>query len=312
MPGDTLVITSTGDSLQQADSLLHGHLAGVSSPSVAHDDGGWSFLAMAVFVSVIAIPFIFIWLRGKYRQQQAFKQAEAALLSNFRQYDELLTNYNDYYKSLPTAMRARFLERVALFAATKTITCIDLPPDNKMNLLISAASVQITFGLDRYLLDFFDTIYVFQHDYQYGAYEKPFEGHVNSNGIYLSWDNFLKGFEDYTDADNVGIHEMAHALAYVNFMAGANDGQDEDFIKRFYQFSNVARPIFNDMQNGVSNMLNEYAATNYNEFWAVAVETFFESSLQMKIAMPDLYQSLCSLLNQDPLLPEKVLTVIGA
>jgi len=28
--------------------------------------------------------------------------------------------------------------------------------------------------------------------------------------------------------------------------------------------------------------------------------------------MPDLYQSLCSLLNQDPLLPEKVLTVIGA
>ena len=64
---------------------------------------------------------------------------------------------------------------------------------------------------------------------------------------------FLKGFADYTDADNVGIHEMAHALAYVNFMAEANNGQDEGFIKRFYDFSAVARPIFNDMQNGKNN-----------------------------------------------------------
>ena len=310
MPGDTLVITSTGDSLQQTDSLFHGHLASVASQQDA-DNGAWFFLMIAIFASVIAIPFVFIWLRNRWLQQQAFKKAEASLQSNFRQYDELLTSYNDYYKSLPVAMRARFLERVAMFTATKTITCIDLPPDERMPLLISAASVQITFGLDKYLLDFFDTIYVFQHDYQYGAFERPFEGHVNSLGIYLSWDNFLKGFADYTDADNVGIHEMAHALAYVNFMAGANDGQDEDFIKRFYNFSTVARPIFNNMQNGTTNMLNDYAATNYNEFWAVAVETFFEKSLQMKIAMPDLYISLCSLLNQDPLLPDKVLTILN-
>jgi MtfA peptidase len=179
-----------------------------------------------------------------------------------------------------------------------------------MPLLISAASVQITFGLDKYLLDFFDTIYIMQHNYNYGLYNMPFEGHVNSNGIYLSWDNFLRGFENYADADNVGIHEMAHALAYVNFMAGANDGQDEAFIKRFYNFSAVARPIFNDMQQGKRNLLNEYAGTNYNEFWAVAVETFFEKSLHMKVEMPDLYIAMCSLLNQDPLVPEKLITLL--
>jgi Mlc titration factor MtfA (ptsG expression regulator) len=154
-------------------------------------------------------------------------------------------------------------------------------------------------------------VYILQHNYNYGFYQKPFEGHVNSDGIYLSWDNFIKGYENYYDGDNVGIHEMAHALAYVNFMAGANDGQDEAFIQRFYAFSDVARPIFNAMQNGESNLLNNYAATNYNEFWAVAVETFFEKSLQMKIEMPHLYTALCSLLNQDPLLPEKILYAAG-
>ena len=76
-------------------------------------------------------------------------------------------------------------------------------------------------------------------------------------------------------------------------------------------FSDVARPIFNAMQNGESNLLNNYAATNYNEFWAVAVETFFEKSLQLKIEMPHLYTALCSLLNQDPLLPGKLLYAAG-
>ena len=61
-----------------------------------------------------------------------------------------------------------------------------------------------------------------------------------------------------------------------------------------------------------TTLLNEYAATNYNEFWAVAVETFFEKPLHMKAGMPELYTSLCSLLNQDPLLAEKLLTIPGA
>ncbi|HTL08657.1 MAG TPA: zinc-dependent peptidase, partial [Chitinophagaceae bacterium] len=240
---------------------------------------------------------------------RAASMATAMLEANASQYDEWLSSYNAYYKSLPPLMRQRFLERVVRFNLGKEIRCVNLPAEEKMPLLIGAAAVQITFGLDKYLLDYFDTIYVLQHDYKYGLFARPFEGHVNSEGIYLSWDNFLKGYADYTDADNVGIHEMAHALAYVNFMAGANDAKDDAFINRFYDFSAVARPIFNAMQEGEETMLNNYAGSNYNEFWAVSVETFFERSLQMKVYMPSLYEAMCNLLNQDPLLPEKLLQI---
>jgi MtfA peptidase len=307
MPGDTLIITSNGDSLQVPDTLFHRHAAMLSHKS-RPGDATWFFLIIVVFVLIAATPFFINWVRKKYQRKQAYKKAQA-LQANFTQYDEWLAAYNGYYRSLPAGLRQRFLQRVAWFIATKTFTAVNLPLDDKMPLLISAASVQITFGLDKYLLDFFDTIYIMQRNYTYGLYERPFEGHVNSNGIYLSWDNFLRGYEDYTDADNVGIHEMAHALAYVNFMAGGNSGQDEAFIKRFYRFSEVARPIFNEMQNGKANLLNEYAAANYNEFWAVAVETFFEKPLHMKLDMPGLYEAICNLLNQDPMLPEKLITV---
>jgi len=304
MPGDTLIINHTHDTLPAPDSLSQLRIAAFPGQSQP-DNGILFFVVIAAFTGIIAGTFLINWLLQKHLQKQAYKTAQ----QNFALYDEWLTTYNGYYKSLPAELRQRFLDRVSWFMSTKTFTCIGLPLEEKMPLLISAASIQISFGLDKYQLDFFDSIYIMQHNYNYGMYSQPFEGHVNSNGIYLSWDNFLRGYEDYTDGDNVGIHEMAHALAYVNFMAGSNDAQDDAFIRRFYDFSAVARPIFNEMQNGHTNALGGYAATNYNEFWAVAVEVFFEKPLIMKLDMPALYDSMCGLLNQDPLSPEKLLTI---
>lgn len=306
MPGDTTII-NTLDTLAIPDTLIDQHQAAVPSPySQGSDNTG--FVLLAVFVCIFIVPFLFNWLRKKYKQEQAFRVAE----NHAVQFDEWLSAYNGYYKTLAPDLRQRFLKRVSWFMSTKTFTCIHMPEEGRMALLISAASIQITFGLEKYLLEFFDTIYIMRHNYKYGMYNRPFEGHVNGNGIYLSWDNFLRGYEDYTDADNVGIHEMAHALAYVNFMTDNTSAKDVGFIQRFELFSTVARPIFESMQNGTVTLLDAYAATNYNEFWAVSVETFFEKSLEMKVEMPHLYTAMCQLLNQDPLTPEKLLAIPGS
>ena len=55
------------------------------------------------------------------------------------------------------------------------------------------------------------------------------------------------------------------------------------------------------MQGGTKNLLGDYAATNYHEFWAVAIELFFENSLQFKQELPELYEAMSRVLNQDPL-----------
>ncbi|HEY4109518.1 zinc-dependent peptidase [Puia sp.] len=220
-------------------------------------------------------------------------------------FDSLLSRYNPYYRSLSNTDRRRFLQRVLLFMEAKKFEYIDIEPDESMPLLISAAAVQLTFGLEHFRLDYFRTIHILKDKYRFGLYNMPFEGHVCEDGIYLSWTHFIREFTDYSDGQNVGLHEMAHALTYVNFTV--HDGRDNSFHSRFTEFSAVARPIFERMQGGERTLLDPYAATNYQEFWAVCIETFFERPTSFKRQLPELYYSLCTLLNQDPLTPYKVL-----
>jgi len=220
-------------------------------------------------------------------------------------FDNILSQYNPYYKSLDDTVRDRFLRRVLHFMEDKDFEYIDLEKEERMPLLISAAAVQLTFGLEHYLLDYFKTIYILKENYRFGLYNMPFEGHVSEDGIYLSWSNFIREFTDYSDGQNVGLHEMAHALAYVNFTV--EDGKDNTFHDKFKDFSGIARPVFERMQAGETTILDPYAATNYQEFWAVSIETFFEKTHAFKRQLPELYDALCSLLNQDPLTPRKVI-----
>lgn len=221
-----------------------------------------------------------------------------------KDYDSILAQYNPYYKSLDSAGRDRFLRRVLVFMEFKDFEYIDIEPEDRMPLLVSSAAVQLTFGLDNYLMDYFKTIYILKHNYRYGLYNVPFEGHVSDDGIYLSWSNFLREFTDYSDGQNVGLHEMAHALTYVNFPV--QEGGETTFYDKFKDFSAVARPVFERMQAGETTILDPYAATNYQEFWAVCVETFFERTNTFKRQLPELYFSLCTLLNQDPLTAGKI------
>lgn len=316
MPGDTLIVTSSGDTVLMQDSSfreLQAYMKRIREEreyKLRHqDDGQYIFfgfiLAMTLMAALMTRRFFGIRLfkRRQYRKIQ--EDAAAELQSHHDRYDTVLSVYNSYYRSLSPILRNRFLQRVTEFMEIKKFEYIDITPDDKMPLLISAAAIQLTLGLDKYLMEYFDKIYVLKNNYRYGFYNVPFMGHVSSNGIYLSWDNFLRGYENENDADNVGVHEMAHALAYVNFMADSGDDEDDEFKKRFRDFSVIARPVFNDMQNGTVNLLGSYAATNYNEFWAVAVENFFERPQQLKDEMTELYTAMSVLLNQDPLLNDK-------
>src|SRR5258708_28554542 len=92
-----------------------------------------------------------------------------------------------------------------------------------MPILVSAFAVQLTFGLEKFKLTYFDDIFILRDDYHYGFYSRPFMGHVDQTGIYLSWDNFLRGISCQTPNCNVGLHEMVHALAYLNFITQAQE-----------------------------------------------------------------------------------------
>jgi hypothetical protein len=244
-------------------------------------------------VLILHRPVAFIIHKLYIRQQQQ------KFIAKETYYHAIISRHIRYYNRLGLEEQRKFLFRTYLFKKSKQFHYIEVEQSEEMPILISAVAVQLTFGLDKFMLNYFNDIFVLRDDYHYGFYSRPFMGHVDQTGIYLSWDNFMKGLSGQTPNCNVGLHEMGHALAYVNFITQTEE--DKHFKKEFLNFSKVARPIFASIQEGKKNLLGDYAGTNYHEFWAVSVEVFFENPVRCKHEMPELYAALSNVLNQDPL-----------
>lgn len=179
-----------------------------------------------------------------------------------------------------------------------------------MPVLVSASAVQITFGLRAYLLPFFKKIYLTDDAYYSKDVEGLNVGHVSTTGIYISWKYFLEGFKHEWDGINTALHEMAHALRHQNNMR--EFGIDKEFETDFGKYMQAYGPVLFQALITRRSFLRSYAYTNFEEFWAVSVEAFFEMPADLKAYLPGLYQALCEVLNQDPLTDKKILAAHAA
>lgn len=303
MPQDsTYVILDNGDTFYMPTQPKTGDNTTYSSGNAGQTENGendidvfpWIFLIIG---AILAYNYL-TSKKGEVDFSSTLKLPTHSQDPKWFHYHDLLSRKNPYYHKLPKELQRKFLIRLTHFMKGKKFSFIEMQPNEDCMVLIGAVAIQITFGLEEFEMSYFRNIYVMRTNYHFGLSPVPYEGHVSSMGIYLSWHNFEISFTDYCDGNNLGLHEMAHALAYVNFTA--RKGADDYFRKRFKKFSKTGRRILADMQNGKPNMLGSYAATNYHEFWAVCIENFFERPELLKKELPDLYTELTLLLKQDP------------
>jgi MtfA peptidase len=224
---------------------------------------------------------------------------------SFNNYSFVIGSLFTYFNDLPIDLKRQFVSRVIQFRNSKKFHFIGLENNDDTAVLVSSSAVQVTFGLKNYLLSHFNDIYVLADAYHMDDDEELYIGHVAPEGIYLSWKHFLHGYANKTDNINVAVHEMAHALLYNNFFA--QYGIDSHFRLNYEKFSNSTGPILADVIANRRSYLRSYAFSNLHEFWAVSVEAFFENPAGLKANMPDLYNAICRVLNQDPLTHHKIL-----
>jgi len=227
---------------------------------------------------------------------------EAELRELLMKYQDIITKQLVYFTELTSLEKERFLERTYHFRLSKNFHYTELEADDEIEILISACAVQITFGLRKYKMPFFEDIYVMADQYHLGLNHQDWIGHVNSNGIYLSWKHFLLGYSSNSDHYNVGLHEMAHALEYVNFLGFF--GRTYDFRNEFMLYKRQAESTLPEDQK---DLFSEQGKSNYHEAWAEGVEIFFENPAELNESYPNLYRLIMELLNQDPL--NKIKTV---
>jgi Mlc titration factor MtfA (ptsG expression regulator) len=212
----------------------------------------------------------------------------------------ILSRRSPYFNSLNKLQQDKFTERLDAFMKTKTFKTHDTRGFREMPVLISAAAIQVSFGLEEYLLPQFEFIHIYPEEFiNTDSSDHFLEGNVSGRSINISWKHFLEGFLYPDDGDNVGLHEMAHAYYYQNFISRENI--DPDFVSRFPQYNNTANKVLALEKKPGNDLFADYGLRNFQEFWATSVELFFEKPADLNNTYPDLYEVLKRLLNQDPL-----------
>lgn len=211
-----------------------------------------------------------------------------------------LMQFSHFHKRLQPEEQVLFEEKAWRFFTEKQFEAVGFPEVSlRMKVIISSYAAQITFGYDDVLLKQFHTVVVHPAAYISKKVGTLVRGETSSRGvIQLSWLDIAEGHNNHNNGVNLALHEFAHALDIDNQM---EDG-DFQFLdpQSLLAFKSLAHAEMEVVGNGNHHFFRKYAATNMAEFFAVAVENFFERPVEMERELPELFEAMVELLKLNP------------
>jgi Mlc titration factor MtfA (ptsG expression regulator) len=117
--------------------------------------------------------------------------------------------------------------------------------------------------------------------------------------IILSWEDVERA---RSEPDNVVLHEFAHYLDLEDeTMDGAPAlGSTSEYAEWSQVFWDAYEELIDRVEADEPTLLDPYAATEPAEFFAVATETFFQRSMELKQEHPRIYEQLSKYYRLDP------------
>lgn len=310
--------TANDTSTFNRDSLIYEILKESNKYTTTNRNNEDAFLTLGIImILTLAVAFIFLIIiklynrfhqgTDSYQSQYSDNKSENNISSplvytgrDLKFSDEELTHickkYNLYFNKLTHPEQFKFIGRLKEFIRSKDFYINSEKGYKEMPVLISAAAIQITFGLDEFTLPHFRNIIVQPDAYVAVNPLRILMGNVQGRNITLSWKHFLEDYQQPTDGKNVGLHEMAHALQVQYLFSGKENEFSEDFTNYDLADDKVLK-----LEYDKSGLFEQHVLKNKNELWATSVELFFERPEELKASYPELYQGLKTVLNQDPL-----------
>lgn len=214
---------------------------------------------------------------------------------------------------MPREMQARYEGKVRLFLhQVDFIGCDGLEVTEGMRLSIAAQACLLVANTDAWY-DTLRTILIYPGAFKSMRAER--NGFVVTERdqvrlgeswargpVVLSWAHSEAGAQTPDDGKNVVIHEFAHQL---DTLSGETDGAP--ILARDQSFATWARVFIAAYDRHVANVaggratvLDAYGATSHVEYFAVAVEVFFERPRALQQDEPEVYDQLAQLMRLDP------------
>ena len=219
------------------------------------------------------------------------------------------------YNRLPEADQRELQGHIQVFLSEKHFEgCGGLALTDEIKVTIAAQACLLLLHRETGYYPRLITILVYPHAYVARSVEPigrgvVLEGETARLGeawkegvVVLSWDDVRRGASDLHDGHNVVLHEFAHQLDQQD---GTADGAPIlEHRSRYVTWARVLSADYEqlrrDTEQGRTDVLDEYGATNPAEFFAVATECFFEKPIQLRRKHPQLYEELKAYYRQDP------------
>ena len=216
-------------------------------------------------------------------------------------------------RRLPPELRRKLDGKIALFLdQIRFIGCNGLEVTEEMRLSIAAQACLLIVNTDTWYRNLY-TILVYpdaftsrrsEHDgYVVTERQTARLGESWSRGpVVLSWTDVEDGAADARDGHNVVFHEFAHQ---VDDLSGSTNAipilsKGQSFRDWEHAFVTAYDRHVRNLEQGHGTLFDAYGATSHVEFFAVAVEVFFEKPSEMKREEPEVYEQLASLFHLDP------------
>jgi MtfA peptidase len=243
------------------------------------------------------VVFVWSWLRWKRREASHAQPFPAEWRSQLKQKLPL-------YRHIPPELRLR-LEPVArrFLADVPIIGCQGLVVTDEMRLVISVQACLLVVARDIGAYGSLRAVLLYPDEFVVKETEEDEDGVVHEGESVLSGqsiDDTQEGGGKH-EIYNVVLHEFAHFLD--NSVAGTltdiASGRDDlatwfELIEREYD------ALCKAVDRGEQTLIDPYGAESTAEFFAVATETFFEASADLKRMHPELYKDLAAFYGLDP------------
>lgn len=253
--------------------------------------------AFSPWLGLAVLTLVLLWgLRKALRRARAVRRPLPAPARAW------LEAHVPLYRRLGPAGRLRFERDVQIVLAEarfEAVEGVELADDLRLGVAAGAAMLlhgrpDWEIGLSRTFLFYPDT---FDDEYLVEE-ESDYDGMVHAQGpVLLSARAVRESWEHAEDGSNVVLHELAHLFDY--------DAEDADGVPSLLDPASreawlaLARREMALAKRGRS-MLGRYAATHPAEFFAVAVERFFERPEALSRRHPELFETLVNLFQLDP------------
>lgn len=228
---------------------------------------------------------------------------------------EALRHPPELFASLAAAERERLRQWVTLFIHEKSFYGahgLHLTPAMRVGIAAQACLPILNLDLDCYAG--WSSIVVYEDTFVAPREETDEDGIVHSGSeilageawdggpVVLSWADCAPGSYPHGSAGNVVIHEFAHKL---DMQDGAANGRPP--LPREMSSADWAavlgaayEELRQTLERGEEPLLDEYAAHDPAEFFAVVSEYFFMAPLYLRRVLPAVYQQLSGYYRQDP------------